>query len=316
MSDEMNRRLAEAKERIYRLHKAERRKVELDKRLNEQERLIMKLEMQLESEQADVDRLSRLTLTNLFHTILRSKEEQLELERQQALQAALKLEEAKQQLLNTQADLMAVGDNLSNFRNAEHEYSSLLASKEASLRHAPSSSKELDLMEDQIAEQIIHVKEISEALSAGSRVLSSLNDASNSLEKAENWGKWDLWANGGMISTMNKHNHIDDAKQFIRNANHQMLNFRDELQDLNRTIQIHIDISDSLRLADYWFDGLITDWIVQGRIENSQQQTLKAIHKIRDVVHKLREEHTTAQAKLTMMISRRISWIENTKLDA
>ena len=34
-------------------------------------------------------------------------------------------------------------------------------------------------------------------------------------------------------------------------------------------------------MADYWFDGLIADWIVQGRINNTQSQTLSAMNKIR-----------------------------------
>ncbi|WP_274650922.1 hypothetical protein [Paenibacillus humicola] len=98
MADELYERLLAAKGRKYRLEKAESRRAALLKRKREQERQIVELEVRLEAEQADVEQLTRMSLTHLFYTILRSKNEQLETERQQALAAALRLQEAKQAL--------------------------------------------------------------------------------------------------------------------------------------------------------------------------------------------------------------------------
>ncbi|MDR6551220.1 hypothetical protein [Paenibacillus qinlingensis] len=315
MSNNMNLQLREAKDRMFHLHKAERKRTDLLTRVYEQERLILRLELQLESEQKDVEQLTRLSLANLFHTILRSKSEQLELERQEALAAALQLEAAKQQLRDAQQSLIQVGDDLANFQRAEDDYKRLLAAKESTILNTPSLSRELESMDDEIDDQKLLVKELQEALTVGKLVLASLTDASNSLEKAENWGKWDLWGGGGMISTHAKHSHVDDAKRFIHQANHQLLNFRDELTDLNRSFHISIDISDTLKMADYWFDGLIADWIVQGRIQNSQSQTLSSLNKIRPLVAQLQKEHSSAEATLSGLISRRIQWIEESNLD-
>jgi chromosome segregation ATPase len=315
LPDAFYERLAEAKERKYRLSKAERRREELIKRKNEQERRLVHLEVELESEQADVDKLTHMSLTNLFHTILRNKEEQLELERQQALAAALKLKEAKEALASIESELIQIGDDLMNFRDAEREYERVMAEKEAALRHSAAYSSELAEMEAQIADQAIRVKELDEALTAGRRVLSSLTDASASLEKAENWGKWDTWGGGGMISTHLKHGHVDDARQYIHQANRQLQTFRDELSDLKRSIEIEIDIGEMLKLADYWFDGLITDWVVQGRIQRAQDQTLEAIHRVRTIVHQLQAEHAAAESALSGTKSKRIAWIEGTHLE-
>ncbi|WP_436242561.1 hypothetical protein [Paenibacillus sp. LjRoot56] len=316
MPDNLNLQLRVAKERMFRLHKAERKREDLLNRVYEQERLIGRLELQLESEQADVERLTRLSLTNLFHTILRSKSEQLEMERQQVLTAALQLDTAKQALLDAQNALIQVGDDLANYQRAADDYKKLMAVKEEALLNAPLLSRELERMDDNIDDQKLLVKELQEALTAGKLVLASLTDASNSLEKAENWGKWDLWGGGGMISTHAKHSHVDDAKRFIHQANHQILNFRDELTDLNRSFHIEIDISDTLKMADYWFDGLIADWIVQGRITISQSQTLSAMNKIRPVVSQLQKEFSTADATLADLIMKRINWIEESSLDS
>ncbi|OCT15658.1 hypothetical protein A8709_16490 [Paenibacillus pectinilyticus] len=314
MPDDLNLRLRDAKERMFRLHKAERRREELLNRVNEQERLILRLELQLESEQADVDKLTRLSLVNLFHTILRSKAEQLDMERQQVLASALQLDAAKKALLDTKNALIQVGDDLAKFQLAEVEYEKLMALKEDALLHVPASSHELASMNESIADQKLLVKELQEALTAGRLVLASLTDASNSLDKAENWGKWDLWG-GGMLSTHAKHSHVDDAKTFIQQANHQILNFQSELKDLHHSFQIEIDISSTLKMADYWFDGLIADWIVQGRINNSQNQTLSALNHIRPVVNRLQTEHTAAEAALSGMLTKRINWIEESRID-
>lgn len=315
MLDIFYERLMVAKERKFRLNKAERKREELQKRQREHERLIIRLEVQLESEQEDVDKLTRMSLANLFHTILRSKEEQLDLERQQALAAALKLHEAKQALANIEAEIIRIGDDLTNLRDAERDYDRLMAEKEYALRSLPSSSTELVEMDAQIADQIILVKEIHEAWTAGRRVLASLEDASSCLEKAENWGKWDLWGGGGVISTHLKHSHVDDAKQSIHNANHIMFNFRDELADLKRSVEIEIDISGMLKMADYWFDGLISDWVVQGRIKTTQDHTLEAIRQIRVVVNQLQSEYSVAESALTGMKTKRVTWIEGKSLD-
>ncbi|RAP75994.1 hypothetical protein [Paenibacillus montanisoli] len=315
MWEDFSQKLADAKERVHRLQKAQRRREELKKRQYAQERAIVEYELQLEAEQADVDKLTGLTLTNLFHTVLRSKAEQLELERQQALAAALRLQEEKKKLEDTKANLLQVGEMLASCSTAEHDYKQLMAAKESALRSAPESSLELAAMEEQIADQTVSVKEIQEALTAGQRVMASLEDASNSLEKAENWGKWDLWGGGGMITHHAKHDHIDNARNFIHQANHQLLEFRDELKDLERTIHVEIDISGTLKMADFWFDGLITDWIVQGRIQSSQEQTLQAIHNVRIVVNQLRSERSAAEAALSALRNKRQTWIEETKMD-
>lgn len=315
MPDSFHDRLMEAKERKSRLEKIMRKREELQRRLQEQERMSVQLEIQVESEQADVDELTRMSLSNLFHTILRSKEEQLELERQQALAAVLKLQEAKRTQEIIKTEIIQVGEELTTLQNAEHDYDRLMAEKESALRNSPAASPELAEIETQIADQTILVKEIHEAWTAGKRVLASLEEASSSLEKAENWGKWDLWGGGGVISTHLKHNHVDDAKQFIHNANYLMQNFHSELDDLKRTVHVDIDISGMLKGADYWFDGLITDWVVQGRIKNAQDQTLKAIQQVRSVTSQLQSEHTSAESRLRGLRTKHVAWIEGRSLN-
>ncbi|MGO4107745.1 hypothetical protein [Paenibacillus sp. YAF4_2] len=310
MADSFFDRLTDAKERKYELEKAQRRQQQYRSRLNELERQIIRLELDLETEQADVDKLTRMSLTNLFHTILRSKDEQLELERQQALAAALKLQEAQQERDKLKEEIFQAGVIITDNIQAEQEYKKLMIEQELALKNQPDTATVLTVMENEIAEQTVVVRELNEAFTAGRRVLASLEPAIESLDKAINWGNWDLWANGGMVSTHIKHGHIDDAKQSIATANHQLKSFKDELADLKQNLNIHIDISSLLKFGDYWFDGLITDWIVQKRINEAQDRTSEATHQVRTVVKTLQTEYTSADSILSGMKSKRIAWLE------
>ncbi|MEF2248011.1 MULTISPECIES: hypothetical protein [unclassified Paenibacillus] len=313
MSELNFEQMAQLRERKHELTRAESRRENLLKRVREQEALIVKLEVELEMEQADVEKLTSMSLTNLFHTILRSKNEQLEMERQQVLAATLKLQEAQQSLQELKEELVEVGHLLYELSNAHEAYNQLMLKKEAALRNSPHAAHELEEMEDQISDKSLLLKEIGEALSAGRGVVSSLTYASESLEKAENWGNWDMWANGGLISTHIKHGHVDDARTSIHNANRQLRQFQKELADLQRSTDIQIDISGTLKMADYWFDGLITDWIVQGRIKNAQDQTLDGLHKVRMVVNALEADSRKAEGELAALKAKRMAWIEDAK---
>lgn len=314
MTEPVIDKLSEAKERMHRLEKALRRQEQLRGRLRERERTIVELEHKLTAEQADVDNLTRMSLANLFHTLLRSKEEQLELERQEALAAALKLQEARDAESRIKAEIVTLGDELADCADADAVYERLLREKEAQLRDSSAYANELAGMDTEIGDKTILVKEIREALSAGKSVMLSLQDASHSLEKAENWGNWDLWGGGGLISTHIKHEHVDDAKRSIGAVNHMMRTFRDELADLERSVDIQVDISSMLKFGDYWFDGLITDWVVQKRIKNAQDQTLEAIHQVRSIVNMLQGEYTSADSTLAGLRSKRVAWIEQQRL--
>jgi len=307
-------RIVEIKERLHERSRLESRRDTLTKRIREQEGLIVQLEVKLDMEQQDVEKLTKMSLTNLFHTILRSKDEQLELERQQALAAALKLQEAQQTLAELKEELFENGTKLAGLSHVEAEYNQLMQAKEQWLREWPQAAIMLEQMEQQISEKGLLLKELREALSAGKGVLSHLTDASNSLQKAEGWGNWDMWANGGLISTHIKHGHIDDARSFIHSANRQLEVFQKELADLKQSTNVHIDISGMLKMADYWFDGLIADWIVQGKINDAQQQTLDALHQVREIVSRLEVNYRAEENGLAMLKEKRKLWIEEANL--
>ena len=54
------------------------------------------------------------------------------------------------------------------------------------------------------------------------------------------------------------------------------------------THNLNLNVSDFLTFADFFFDGLIADWLVQDRINETKDQVEDAIRQVEDIVRRLR----------------------------
>ncbi len=130
-------------------------------------------------------------------------------------------------------------------------------------------------------------REIREALAAGQEALNYLNQAKDSLRSAGNWGLLDIFG-GGMISTFMKHSKMNNAEQLVQDARYALKRFQRELMDVDNVSEFHIETGDFLSFADYFFDGIIADWLVQSRINDAKSQVDNAISKVNYVMDQLR----------------------------
>ncbi len=129
-------------------------------------------------------------------------------------------------------------------------------------------------------------KEKREAIDAGRRALQSLNNAKRELDSARNWGVFDLLG-GGMLSTFAKHSKMGNARRYMEEAKSNLRNFSRELQDVDRAVNLNIQVDDFLSFADYFFDGFVADWLVQDRINNARAQVEEAIYRVENVLRSL-----------------------------
>lgn len=130
------------------------------------------------------------------------------------------------------------------------------------------------------------IKEIREARAAGQRSLMSLQDAQRTLKSAGNWGVMDMLG-GGLFSGIMKHSKLNNANQQMEQARNELQGFQKELRDINVPGGFRVDVSDFLMFADFFFDGLIADWMVQSKISDAKSQVSEAIEKIQKVLNDL-----------------------------
>ncbi|NGP60247.1 hypothetical protein FLT15_18510 [Paenibacillus thiaminolyticus] len=104
---------------------------------------------------------------------------------------------------------------------------------------------------------------------------------------------------GGTIATYLKHNRYDDAKAELHNANHRLRRFGRELEDVQKLRQTAqaVDIGAGLTFADYVFDGFLTDWMVQGRINRSLERMEEAIRHVQATLRRLEQEVVSVERR-------------------
>lgn len=129
-------------------------------------------------------------------------------------------------------------------------------------------------------------KEKREAVEAGQRALNSLRAAQNNLNSAKNWGIFDMFG-GGMFSTFIKNNKMEDAKDNMEQAKRDLRDFSRELQDVNMVCDLHIETRDFLTFADWFFDNMFVDWMVQDRIRKASEQVGNAIQYVESMIQQL-----------------------------
>ena len=130
-------------------------------------------------------------------------------------------------------------------------------------------------------------KERQEAVFAGERALDSLRDAEHYLGGARLWGIMDMIGGKG-LSTLFKHAKLNNASRSLEKAKSDLRLFQKELRDVEAVQNLQIDIGGFLTFADFFFDGLIVDWLVQSKIQDARRQVADAISQVEWILGQLR----------------------------
>ncbi len=130
-------------------------------------------------------------------------------------------------------------------------------------------------------------KEYQEAVAAGNRALKSLRNAQRELDSARNWGIVDLLG-GGMVSAFIKRSRMKEAQSLMDEAKRDMQEFRRELGDICMDENLNVKTGEFLTFADYFFDGILADWLVQDRIQKARDQAAEAVRRVEEILSQLK----------------------------
>jgi hypothetical protein len=268
------------------------------------------LGMKLAEEQRDVDQLEGMTLTALFHTFLSSKNEKLQGERRELLEAKLKFDQCLAAKVNLEEALVILLGELEDKEALEEALGEVVARKEARLLEGggPKAHRMVELSEA-IALSRAALRELREAQVAGDHASESLDHTIDCLSSARNWGQWDMLG-GGLAVTALKHSKIDKARRFAHDAQNDLRDFEDELNDINVTVHLAIEIGSFNSFADFFFDGLIFDWMVQGKLLSSLQNVEKVQGRVEQLLKVLDREVAAASRRVSELEAERTALIK------
>jgi hypothetical protein len=283
----------------------------VEKDLQEKSTLLKSLRTRLEKEKIDVEKLERTSLTSLFHSVLGNREQQMEKERQELLTTQLLFHQKEYQVSYLQQEQAALVEKIACLSGIEAEYQHLLSEKEEALRQSNRTvaSELMELSEAQ-AQVNSEIKELDEAIGAGNNAVPALEKLIGSLESAEGWGLWDLFG-GGLLSTAVKHSRIDDARSEINEVQARMSRFKRELADVQKSLRLEIDISRLDTFADFFFDNLIVDWVVQSKIVRSLEQARETKTLIENAVVKIEARKRAAESEFKALQEKHLRLVEN-----
>lgn len=225
-------------------------------------------------------------------------DEHVETERREALAAKLRYDQAIIDIEDIKYQISKLSSERLGYVDCQKEYNDLYAQKKEELMRGNGETVQeiLDLT-DKANLTRIDLKETKEAISAGGEVLDSLDSVLNSLESAEGWGTWDILG-GGLLSDLAKHSHIDDAKEEAENIHKLLRQFKTELTDISITSDIVIETEGFAKFADFFFDGLIADWFMQSKINESHESAQTVKSQVQSVVGKLEYMITQQNTKI------------------
>jgi myosin heavy subunit len=287
MYDEINQQLEAAQDGIFRLQKIDAMLIELNDQKGSLEKKAEELKEILDKEDIDVEKLEGKSLMHMFHSILGNLEERMIKERQEALAARLKYDQSIRDLDSIQKEITKLSGERTRYEGSQALYQEQYNRKKSLLKETDSeTARAISDISSQIRTAQNSVKEIREAVTAGTIALSHLKKAADSLDSAAGWGTWDLLG-GGLLTDMAKHSRIDDAKSEAEEAQSSLVRFRTELADVKIDSTINIDIGGFSKFADFFFDGLIADWCMQSRIHDSQDSVESVKNQVENVLYKL-----------------------------
>ncbi|MBN1973942.1 MAG: hypothetical protein JW787_09915 [Sedimentisphaerales bacterium] len=264
----------------------------------------------LNKENDDVKKLEGLSLTGLFHFVLGDKDLHLEKERQEFLAAKLKYDECKYSVSALEREIEGFKTRIAAIGEIDEKYKTLIKKKEQLISQSDNENlKKMIELSESIADAKLDMKELKEAISAGRIALNGLDQIISSLKSAKNWGAFDMLG-GGLISTAMKHSKINNAREFIHEVQQQLRIFRRELADVDTKTDIKIEIDSFSTFADYFFDGLISDWVVQSKINKSLESALRVSEMVNVALMRLQYSYKDTQEKYNIFEKEKRELIE------
>jgi len=280
----------------------------LQKRLAVEEQELVLMERVLDKEQKDVELLEREGLNTMFHKFLGNREEKLETERQEYLKASLKFNELYKsvELIRFELDLLQKKEQ--NHDNVQAQIETLIKQREEELLQTNSQAAlEIKGIYEQTDRLDKFSGEVEEALNAGLQSMDYVRKTEHYLLQAQSLGQRDMWGGRTYNTGEYKHQAIDQARQMAYQSRHALIKFGNELHDVfsNVQVQLKLEIEEFGKFADIFFDNLITDWVIQAKIQKSLHNVVQTRQQVEFLMQQLELEKKKITEKLDALVQKR-----------
>lgn len=266
---------------------------------------VKRLSDRADRERADVDELEGTSWSRLMATVLGELEARQEKELREWLAARLRLEQAQDTQADLRGQVAALQARLDSLADPRPRYHELLAAKSRLLaeRHADDAATRRLHAAERHGVLSTFQRELDEALWAGEVAKAALAGLLDALGKAQALGRLDMI---GVASNLVKYHQIDEAHRHASAANRALSRFQMELADVQARhhAELTVDISTLATFADYFLDDLVSDWVVQCRIDKSKRSAGIARTRVNRTLRALADRRREILAELAIVARR------------
>ncbi len=299
MNNYYDDKLRELWEKVLRKRQLEAEVAELERQYSQFAAQVEELDKIRIKESEDVERLESGSFAAFFYYVIGKKDEKLTKEREEAYAAAVKYDAAAKELAEIEKELASRRNELGRVFDSELRYKEAVAEKLFAIKKAGGArAEEVMRVEERILYLEKQTQELKEASAATVRALGTAGSVLGLLNSAEKWGWYDALGGGGLIADAIKHSNLDDAQFMTEKLQSDIRRGKTELADVKINADMKVNIEGFDRFADYFFDGIFSNWNVLDRIGTSQSQVENVIKRLEQIKERTDEMLDNAQKAL------------------
>ncbi|NNF35146.1 MAG: hypothetical protein HKN68_13615 [Saprospiraceae bacterium] len=272
---------------------------------------LLKSNQKLKKEKRDVDELEKKNMKSLFTEILGDKEEQLERERQEYLQEVLHHNSLIDEIETLKYEEKILKENLSKDRlKIERELKNVMSLKEKQLKGSPQYKKQLLKFDAQLHKLHYRLVNIEEAIEQGRFLRDKLKSVFSKLKQVKKWGPYKMHGKG-RYSSYNKKTYIDKANREAVIANVFIKKFDKELKDVFPDLDMNLSMEYFENFLDQFYDNLITDWMIQRKLDNAVHNISTMEDKMQRILMTLEKEKESVNKEQSNIESEKAAYIKS-----
>lgn len=123
-------------------------------------------------------------------------------------------------------------------------------------------------LEKEVVKQKENITQLKKALQAGRSAYELAGEIVSNLESAEQIGRQDMYS-GSFFVTYDKHQYLKAAQQRLEDLRTKIQGFKGELADASLPEEFEITMGGFWKFADYFMDGLYSDYKALGKIRKA-----------------------------------------------
>lgn len=254
------------------------------------------VEKQLEADNIKVDLIENDTISSIVDKMVNSTEEE-----QNKYSNQLKYIKLKDEYSKVYDEIEKLKEEIiSQYSNIDNEYQSLMSIIETYIisQGGPKANRVKEILSNRDKFKI-EVKELSEAINVGNKLLKELNHARERLERLRKWVIKE--EHGNLLYSFQEHEYLDEAQDRLYKIQWLLRQYHNELKNVGSDFTDDFDISKFLMIVDYWIDDLFLDNSLEGSLEDLIDSIKKLISNIIQIDEMLRRELEESKLKVLAM---------------